>query len=341
MTREILLRTAKVGLAGLFAVLVAWGCTPMRQGPGGSAYVKAQSSDFLVVVAGRNDTLRSLAATFLGNPADAWVIGQFNDIKTVRAGQEVVIPRTPTNPAAVFGNGYQTVPILSYHRFGPGKRSRDRLELSAESFEAQMAYLKRNGFQVVGLDDFADFIEGRRSLPRKSVVLTVDDGYRSAYSVAYPILKKYGFRATLFVYTDFVGTGAGLTWAQMKEMVASGLIDIQPHSKSHSNMARQRNEESPNAYQERVLRELRAPASLIKRRLGVKAHTFAYPYGAVNEGVADAAAREGYRLAVTVTRGGNPTFTHPYMVRRTMIYGDDSIDVFAKRLKTFQPMRLP
>ena len=341
MREKTLPRSAKLGLIGLFAVLVAWGCTPMRQGPGGSAYVKAQSSEFLVVVAGRNDTLRSLAATFLGNPADAWVIGQFNDIKTVRAGQEVVIPRAPTNPAAVFDNGYQTVPILSYHRFGPGKRSRDRLELSAEAFDAQMAYLKRSGFQVVGLDDFADFIEGKRSLPRKSVVLTIDDGYRSAYTVAYPILKKYGFRATLFVYTDFVGSGAGLTWAQMKEMVASGLIDIQPHSKSHSNMARQRNEESPNDYQKRVLRELRAPASQIKKRLGITAHTFAYPYGAVNAGVADAAAREGYRLAVTVTRGSNPTFTHPYMVRRTMIYGDDGIDVFAKRLKTFQPMRLP
>ncbi len=56
-------------------------------------------------------------------------------------------------------------------------------------------------------------------------MITIDDGYRSSYEIAYPILKKFGFPATVFLYTDFVGASDAMTWAQMKEMTASGLVD--------------------------------------------------------------------------------------------------------------------
>ena len=68
------------------------------------------------------------------------------------------------------------------------------------------------------------------------MVITIDDGYRSTYEVAFPVLKRHSFPATVFLYSDFVGAGDALTWAQMKEMTQSGLIDIQPHSKSHANL---------------------------------------------------------------------------------------------------------
>ena len=85
-----------------------------------------------------------------------------------------------------------------------------------------MEYLARNGYRVIPLAQLARFLDGKEPLPRKSVVITIDDGYRSTYEIAYPILKKYGFPATVFLYSDFVGAADAMTWAQMKEMVALG-----------------------------------------------------------------------------------------------------------------------
>ena len=72
-----------------------------------------------------------------------------------------------------------------------------------------MRLLHDEGFQAVSLADFLAFAAGRRQLPRKSVLLTFDDGYRSFMQYARPVLKDYGFSATLFVYSDFIGAGGG------------------------------------------------------------------------------------------------------------------------------------
>ena len=115
------------------------------------------------------------------------------------------------------------------------------------------------------------------------MVLTFDDGYESYYRHAYPLLKKHGFPATVFLYTDFVGAGDALTWPQMQEMAASGLIDIQAHSKTHANLINRVRDESDAAYRQRLESEARAPRELIERRLKHTVKDFAYPYGDANE----------------------------------------------------------
>jgi len=70
-------------------------------------------------------------------------------------------------------------------------------------FDQQMRYLKDNHYRVISLNELLDFLNYRHAIPKRSVLITIDDGYRSAYDIAYPILKKYGFKATLFIYTDF------------------------------------------------------------------------------------------------------------------------------------------
>ena len=124
----------------------------------------------------------------------------------------------------------------------------------------------------------------------------------------------------------------------MREMVGSGLIDIQPHSKTHSDLSRRQDGESDAAYRKRLNREVTHPARLIKKNLKLPIHTFAYPYGAENDAVVEAVKDADYRLAVTVTRGGNPSFAHPYVLRRTQIYCSDDLETFAKRLDIFERM---
>ena len=250
----------------------------------------------------------------------------------MRPGQTVVIPLKTTNPTGVFANGYLTVPILCYHRFGT--RS-SQLAVTPAAFEAQMDYLARNGYHVIPLAKLAGFLERGEPIPRKSVVLTIDDGYRSTYEVAYPILRKYGFPATVFLYSDFVGAPDAMTWAQMKEMEDAGLITIQPHSKTHANLATRLGGETDAKYRDRLRTEVDMPIRLIQDRLAVPSLAFAYPYGDVNETVVDLLKREGVRVGVTVTPGGNGFYAYPFMLRRSMVFGGDSMDVFRAKLATF------
>lgn len=324
-------RDAIAALVALAAVLVA-GC---------ATNVVARSDEFVVVLVGWGDTLSGLAERYLGDPGKDWVIAEFNHIDAVWPGQEVVIPLRPADQVGSLRDGFRKVAILTYHRFVPGDRKCDQLAVSAASFRGQLQYLKDNGYAVVSFADLADFVEGRGPMPRKPVILSMDDGYKSVYQVAYPVLREFGYKATVFVYSDFVGAPAALDWAEMKEMVASGLVDIQPHSKSHANLTLRQPGEGDAAYRERIREEVRNPARAITAHLDVPVHTFAFPYGAENDAVLAELKAEGFRLGATVTAGGNPSFAHPLALRRSQIYCDDDLVAFAKRLDVYQPMVAP
>lgn len=320
--------------ATLLALL--WSCAPIAP----DTQIIARNKDFLVLTAGPSDSLRSLAGKYLGDQTKGWVIAELNNVRRVKAGQEVVIPMRPLNRTGIFNNGYQTVPILTYHRFTAGSQRCDKLAVKEDAFVRQLAYLKDNGYRVIDFQELADFLAGRSPLRSKSVILSIDDGYRAAYDIAYPALKRAGMKATIFVYSNFIGAGAGLTWAQMREMVDSGMIDIQPHSKSHGDLTERQEGESLAGYRKRLMVEVTHPAKLIEKHLGLPIHTFSYPYGAENDDVVAAVEKAGYALGTTVTRGGNASFAHPKVLRRTQIYCGDDIKTFARRLETFENLAL-
>ena len=300
---------------------------PVERGP-----IVGRDDDYVIVSAGSGETLASLAERYLGDAGKAWWIAQLNNATTVREGQIVVIPLRQRNPIGVFASGYQTVPILCYHRFGVKS---SKLNVTPAAFEQQMDWLARNGYTVVTFARLARFLEGKEALPAKSVVITIDDGYRSTYEIAYPILKKFGYPATVFLYTDFVGASDAMTWAQMKEMTASGLVAIQPHSKSHANLTQRLANETDARYRERIKREVDTPVTVIRDRLSEPSYTFAYPYGDVNDYVVDLLVKDKVSQGVTVTAGGNPFYAYPYMLRRSMVFGNDDLEVFKSKLVTF------
>jgi len=121
----------------------------------------------------------------------------------------------------------------------------------------------------------------------------------------------------------------------MQEMVRSGLIDLQPHSKTHPNLTVRLAGESDAKYQERLRREVEGPLAAIQDKLSLTSFSYAYPYGDVNDSVVDLLMQKGVRLGVTVTAGGNGFFSYPYMLRRTMIFGSDDLETFKSKLATF------
>ncbi len=290
----------------------------------------ATTDDYTVLIAQPQNTWRSLAGQYLGDKSRYWVIADFNQSDAIRAGQEIIIPHHPQNPAGVYPDGYQTVPILVYHRFG---RQAGKLTLTPDMFESQMAYLHDQGYRVIRLSDIYAFLQGEGSLLKKAVVITIDDGFKSTYTMAYPILKKYGFPATLFVYSDFIGLPGGLNWSQMREMVASFLIDIQFHSKTHGNLALTQKDESRVAYERRIQQEIQHTARQIERHLKIDVHTLSYPYGDTNDIVVEQLEKYAFRMATTVQRGGNACFADPLSLLRTLIYGDEPLETFEKSLE--------
>ena len=120
-------------------------------------------------------------------------IAEFNRVNEARAGRPLAIPLAPLNPGGIEPSAVQAVPILCYHRFGPRPNT---TTVTPQAFDAQMRYLAQNGYTVIPMAKLASFLEGRTALPRKSVVVTIDDGYRSTYDIAWPILRKYFVTAT-------------------------------------------------------------------------------------------------------------------------------------------------
>ena len=292
--------------------------------------VLGRNDRFLVYQPRADETLRTIAAQFLGSEDRYWVIGDANGIGKVEAGVPLIVPLKPLNPIGVTADQYQTIPILCYHRFGGAP---NKMSISPSNFAAQMDWLARNDYHVIRLSQLAGFLQGREPLPKRSVVITIDDGYESTYRHALPALRKHNFPATLFVYTDFIGAGDAVTWPQMQELVSSGLVDIQAHSKSHRNLIERGPGETDDRYRQNLEAEARVPREVLEKRLPVKVRHYAYPYGDSNELMLDILGRLDYQLGVTVNPGGNGFFAQPMMLRRTMIFGDHDIEAFKSKLQ--------
>ncbi len=295
--------------------------------------VVAQNDQFVLYAPAAGDTLAALAQRFLGHEDREWEIAKFNGVTRAEPGKILAVPLRPLNPGGVTVNGFQTIPILCYHRFGPVA---SKMIVTPDAFAAQLDYLARNGYRVVRLSQLTEFLAGRSGLPDRAVMITVDDGHISTYQYAYPLLKKYGFPATFFVYSDFIGAGEALRWNQIKEMAASGLIDFEAHSKTHSNLVVRLPGESDQRYRERLDAEIRVPQEILQRNLGTTVDLYAYPYGDANELVLERLGAADFRLGVTVNPGGNPFFAPPTMLRRSMVFGDHDLEGFKALLQVFK-----
>ncbi|MEJ2038702.1 MAG: polysaccharide deacetylase family protein [Desulfosarcinaceae bacterium] len=322
-------------LFGFLMLLIMGGCASIPSQSSQSTYFK--SKDYIIYQLRPNDTPALLAERFLGDARKDWLIEEANRGNAFRPDHYVVIPLRPGNKGGIYTNGVQTIPILCYHRFG--NHCDSPLCVPEQVFERQMYYLKKNGYRVISPQDLISFLSYSAPLPQKAVMITVDDGYRSFYTVAYPILKKYGFTATMFVYTNYVGVSSkAITWDQLRDLKANGFT-IGSHTIAHSDLSKPSDIESDEAYMQRLRHEIFDSKKIIDRELDQNTIFFAYPFGRSNEMSARIVRQAGYKLAVTVKRGGNAFFAHPYLLRRDQVLKRD-LNTFKSRLMNFYPINL-
>jgi len=215
--------------------------------------------------------------------------------------------------------------IFCYHRL-VDKIRYPGTEITPAAFEAQMKELKDRGITVISLQDLLAWKRGEKNIPPRSAVITFDDGWKSQYEVAWPIMKKYGYPFTMFIYTEGVrggslGGGEAITWEQLADMRDNG-VDIEGHSATHQDLReghtitlisggkRTRTKVTGPQYEQWMQNEVVGSKQLLEQRLGIKVNCFAVPFGNYNEHVKEIARNSGYEAMFTVY--GQPiTFTSP------------------------------
>lgn len=201
--------------------------------------------------------------------------------------------------------------VLCYHNVEDNSKMK-ALTISVEEFEKEMQAIKDNGFTVIPMQDFLAWRRNEKSIPHKSCVITIDDGWVSGYTTAWPILKKYGYPFTLFIYVNYVGTGGkSLSWDQLAEMRDAG-VDIQSHTYSHSNL------KAPGTGVDKRTKDLVAKdiqtlgmdgwrrkeilesKQMLEKQLGIKVNALAYPFGIYDNPARETVKQAGYEAAFTV-----------------------------------------
>ncbi len=293
-------------------------------------------SDYRFVTVANGDTIESLAESKLGSTSLAWRIKEFNGVERAVVGQELIIPLKPFRPGGLTAAGYQMVPVLAYHHFSKGP-SRKKLVVSAKKFGDQLGYLKSHGFHPITLEQMLEFLNFGQ-VPQRSVVISIDDGWVSSYTIAYPILKRYGAPAVLYIPTDYIQGKSSkmLTWNQILKMVQDNAVDIQPHSKTHRDLTKLKPNESFKSYISSVRNEISTAQRVINDKLKTEATSLSYPFGATNSLVAEMVRKYGYTTAFTVKRGSNPAFQNNFLLNRSMIYGTFDQRKFVKNLQVFE-----
>jgi len=232
---------------------------------------------------------------------------------------------TPAPPPAA-----AKVPILMYHYIGDLPPDADifrrDLTVSAENLEAQLRYLAEAGYHTVTLTDLYHHLADGWYLPPRSIILTFDDGYRDAYTVAFPLLQKYGFVGTFFVLvtpTD-QGNPRYMTWEMMKEMADAGM-EIQGHGRDHVDMHGR-----PYDY---LVYQIGGVKEAVESHTGKPVLFFCYPSGNYDGNVIAVLQATGYWGAVTTQYGRLHTADRLYTLSRIRIRGADSLDAFIDKVE--------
>lgn len=141
-------------------------------------------------------------------------------------------PAAPTGAQPLVPRDRTRVAVLGYHNFSETKPVTDMLMRTSE-FRKQMEEIRNSGYKVISMQEFLEWRFGARQLPEKCILITMDDGWKSVYTDAYPILKEFGYPFHLFLYTQYLsGRGDSMSPAQIREMMANG-ASIGSHSTGH------------------------------------------------------------------------------------------------------------
>ena len=229
--------------------------------------------------------------------------------KESEAQENVPVQEAAIEPASeVIVDGVKVL-VLNYHKIDNKHHS---LSVLPADFESQLKYLSDHGYHSISPDELFEGLAGTGALPENPVLITFDDGYKDNYTTAFPLLKKYGFKATIFVVTSFLGQKSQyFTWEQAREMEKEG-ISIQSHTATHRSMT--------DLSDEQLRAELVESKKKAEEELGHPVEYMAYPTGTYNLHIAEMVKEAGYKAAFTIKYGNVDEASNIYALERVPVF---------------------
>ncbi len=203
--------------------------------------------------------------------------------------------------------------------------------VSTENFEKQMKYLYDNGYHTITLQELEDFLFNQKILPKKSVLINFDDGYYSNVVRAYPILKKYGFRATVFMITSVSPQTQEAFNPDRLQFIAEDTIEATDSVFEYAGHSHNMHEliGDKTGLVLKTAEEIKADTE--KSFEIVSNHkVFAYPRGQYNNVSIEGLKSAGIKIALTVKEGYVKRNQNPMELKRFIIFPNTSFDRFKK-----------
>jgi peptidoglycan/xylan/chitin deacetylase (PgdA/CDA1 family) len=226
------------------------------------------------------------------------------------------------------------IPVLMYHDLLYNKTDQNSSTLEVKKFKEQMDYLKKNGWTTITPQQLESWVAKKSTLPKKSVLITFDDGYKSTIDLAYPILKNHGFQATSFVITSRINRQGVVSESDMIQ--TQDVYSYQNHThlfhmfNSFTNLSLFQYESELA-----IFADIQIANDSIEQILGddyqVKAH--AYPYGKRSLAAIHALQSTGITSAYTIDEGNVFQGDSLYELRRQRIHSNMTIKDFADKLQ--------
>jgi peptidoglycan/xylan/chitin deacetylase (PgdA/CDA1 family) len=218
----------------------------------------------------------------------------------------------------------QAIPILTYHFTGVPRDDEDApYTLSTEAFERQMHYLASNGYRCIAVEELPAALADAQRDAIQRVAITFDDGRGCVYREAFPILRRYGLSATVFVISSRLDRDGYLGPAQLLELKEHG-ISIQSHSVTHASF--------PTLTREQMFAEALQSRTTLESLLRQPVRYFSYPYGRYNSSARRAVRKAGYDGAVGVWQSRATRSCDVYALPRLTIRPDDTLADFVDKL---------
>jgi peptidoglycan/xylan/chitin deacetylase (PgdA/CDA1 family) len=230
------------------------------------------------------------------------------------------------------------VPVLMYHHISELTSEESRnpilrdLTVSPKDFDEQMQYLAEHEFRVISTEEIDEAVQNHLPLPEKAVAITFDDGYKDFASQALPILRKYGFTATVFPVTSMIGTPNHINWEDIETASREGM-DFGSHTVHHFDLT------MLSTYQ--LDYELHESKNSLEDELEQSVSTLAYPDGKCDRSVAEAARAAGYDAAWMKCGGPVRPSDDLFFLPRMRVPGEINIDAFAGIVNAGVPQREP
>jgi peptidoglycan/xylan/chitin deacetylase (PgdA/CDA1 family) len=226
-----------------------------------------------------------------------------------------------------------SVPILLYHRFGPTVA--DGMTITTPVFEAHMKYLHDNGYKVIPLRQLVQWYQGKGAAPAlKSVVIVEDDAHKTVYSDMLPIIRKYRYPVTLFVYPSAISNAKyAMTWDQLRELKKTGLFDIQSHTYWHPNFKREKRKLSPSAYDKLVMEQLLKSRKKLEQEVGGPVDLLAWPFGIYDDHLLKKAQEAGFLGTFSIERRHATAKEKLQILPRYLLVNADKEKAFAQLMQ--------